>query len=124
MKKWRIWLLVGSLLLNVYLIGKGVWVGQSTPNEEDRIMLGEMTALVAASADYQKLAETEQVFAVKPGVDRNKGGAYPYHYGVVVETEQQSYIFSCTDSACGKMEIAGTMYSRYSEEKPMLPLEQ
>ncbi|ETP67187.1 hypothetical protein G159_18760 [Planococcus glaciei CHR43] len=27
-------------------------------NEEDRIMLGEMTALVTASTDYQKLAET------------------------------------------------------------------
>lgn len=58
MKKWRKWLLVGSLLLNGYLTGKGFWVGQSTPNEEDRIMLGEMTALVTASTDYQKLAET------------------------------------------------------------------
>ncbi|WP_281378528.1 hypothetical protein [Planococcus glaciei] len=27
-------------------------------NEEDRIMLGEMPALVTASTDYQKLAET------------------------------------------------------------------
>lgn len=62
--------------------------------------------------------------AIKPGVDRDKGGAYPNHYGVVVETGQQSYIFSCIDSACGKMEIAGTMYSRYSEETPMLPLGQ
>ncbi|WP_281378527.1 hypothetical protein [Planococcus glaciei] len=41
-----------------------------------------------------------------------------------METGQQSYIFACNDSACGKMEIDGTMYSRYSEEKPMLPLGQ
>ncbi|MBO1912515.1 hypothetical protein J4G37_47915, partial [Microvirga sp. 3-52] len=98
MKKRILWtLLIISLCFNVYAIGKNFWVGMYTPNLEDQDILGEMTQLVVESDAYQKLTETEKVYAITTGVDRNKGGVYPFHYGVSVRTDKQSYIFSCKD---------------------------
>lgn len=124
MKKWLAWILVISVCLNLYHFGKNSWIGMYTPNEKDMIILGEMTQLVVESKDYQKLAETEKIYAIIAGVDRNKGGGYPFHYGVTVRTNKESYIFSCRDKTCSDMEIGGWTYSRYSEDEPVLPLKE
>lgn len=95
-----------------------------TPNEQDEIILGEMVQLTLESEDYQKIAEREKIYAITSGVDRNKGGAYPFHYGVMVKTDQQTYIFSCEDKTCSKVDNGEWTYSRYSEEDPVLPLKE
>lgn len=108
----------------MYHFGKDSWIGMYTPNEEDMIILGEMAQLVVESKDYQKLAETEKIYAITTGVDRNKGGVFPFHYGVTVRTNKESYIFSCKDRTCSDMEIGEWSYSRYSEDEPVLPLKE
>lgn len=95
-----------------------------TPNEEDKVILGEMVQLVVESEEYQKLTETEKVYAITTFVDRNKGGRYPFHYDVIVKTDKESYLFGCKDESCSEMEIGGWMYSRYSEHEPVLPLKK
>lgn len=124
MKKLLWTLLIISLCFNLYALGKSFWVGMYTPTQEDQVILGEMTQLVVESDAYQKLAETEKVYAITTGVDRNKGGVYPFHYGVSIRTDKQSYIFSCKDKTCSDMEIGGWTYSRYSEDDPILPLDK
>ena len=123
-KRLILFLLIASVLLNVYHFGKDFWVGMYTPNEKDQVILSEMVQLVIESEEYQKLAETEEIRAIATGVDRNKGGVYPYHYGVSVRTDKQTYLFSCQDKTCSKMGIGGWTYSRYSENEPVLPLKE
>lgn len=124
MKKWLIGLLILSLCLNIYQFGKGVWQSLYTPTKEDWVLLGEMTQRVVESEEYQQLAETEKIYAITTGVDRNKGGGYPFHYDVVVKTDKQSYFFYCKEKTCTDIEIGGWSYSRYSEEEPVLPLKE
>ncbi|ARK24159.1 hypothetical protein SporoP37_05310 [Sporosarcina sp. P37] len=124
MKKWLVWILVISVCLNLYQFGKDFWVGLYTPTEEDRVILGEMTQFVVESEEYRKIAETEKIYAITTGVDRNKGGGYPFHYDVMVKTDKESYIFYCMDKTCSDMEIGGWTYSRYSEDEPVLPLKK
>lgn len=122
MKKWFMWILVFSLSANLYLLAEKYWVGMSTANDKDTAILGEMTQLVLETGEYQQLAEKETVYSITTGVDRNKGGAYPYHYAVVVKTDKQAYFFSCSDKRCADVEMNGTMYSDYSEGETKLPL--
>lgn len=125
MKKWLILiLLITSIILNIYQFGTISLAGMYTPNEKDRVILGEMTQLVVESDDYQKLAEKEKIHAIDTFVDRNKGGVYPFHYDVTVRTDKESYIFSCTDKKCSEVEIGGWTYSIYSESEPVLPLKK
>ncbi|MEK3995405.1 hypothetical protein MKY29_11685 [Psychrobacillus sp. FSL K6-2365] len=119
-----LFLLVVSVLLNVYHFGKDFWVGMYTPNEKDQVILSEMVQLVVESEEYQKLADTEKIRAIEVGVDRNKGGVYPFHYGVSVRTDKRTYLFSCQDKTCSEMGIGGSTYSRYSENEPVLPLKE
>lgn len=108
----------------MYHFGKIFWLEMYTPTEKDQVILGEMTQRVVESEKYQKLAVTEKVYAITAGVDRNKGGVYPFHYDVTVRTDKESYIFSCKDNTCSDMKIGGWTYSRYSEDKPVLPLKE
>ncbi|WP_239431560.1 hypothetical protein [Sporosarcina sp. ACRSL] len=119
-----LFLLVVSVLLNVYHFGKDYWVGMYTPNEKDQVILSEMVQLVVESKEYQQLVETEKVRAIAPSVDRNKGGRYPFHYGVSVRTDRQTYIFYCQDESCSSMTIGAWTYSRYSEQEPVLLLKE
>lgn len=125
MKKWLIWiLLILSVCLNVYHFGKDFWTGMYTPNEKDQVILGEMVQQVVESGEYQKIAEREKIYAISTGVDRNKGGVYPFHYEVTIRTDKESYIFSCKEKTCSKIGSAGWTYSRYSEHDPVLPLKK
>ena len=124
MKKWILGVLIISIGFNIYFIGKNFWEGMYIPNSEDSVILSEMTQLVVQSDSYKRISENEKVYAIAAGVDRNKGGVYPFHYGVSVRTDKQTYIFSCKDKACGEMNSGETTYSRYSEEEPVLPLKQ
>ena len=124
MKKWFYGILIISIGFNIYHVGKNLWEGMYIPNDEDSIILSEMTQLVVESDSYKRISENEKVYAIATGVDRNKGGVFPFHYGVSVRTDQQTYIFSCEDKTCGEVGIPETTYSRYSEEEPILPLNQ
>lgn len=121
-KRFILFLLVVSILVNVYHFGKDFWVGMHTPDEKDKILLGEMVQHVVESEEYQNLAQKEKIYAITTSVNRNKGGVYPFHYDVTVETEKESYIFNCKDKACSEIGIGGSTYSRYSENESVLPL--
>lgn len=45
-----------------------------------------------------------------------------FHDEIHVETDKESYIFTCIDEKCTDVSNEGWTYSRYSEEKPILPL--
>lgn len=124
MKKWLIWVLVLSICLNLYLFGKDFWFEMYTPNEKDKVILGEMVQHVVKSEDYKKLDVAERIYAITPGVDRNKGGVYPFHYDVKVSTDKQSYIFTCMDKTCTKIKMDGLTSSRYTNNEPVLPLKE
>ena len=125
MKKGLIlFLLVVSILLNVYHFGKDFWVGMHTPNEKDKVLLGEMVQLVIESEEYQNLGQKEKIYAITTSVNRNTGGVYPFHYDVTVETDKESYIFSCKNKTCREIGIEGRTYSKYSEYESVLPLKK
>lgn len=123
-KRFILFLLVVSILVNVYHFGKDFWVGMHTPDEKDKILLGEMVQHVVESEEYQNLAQKEKIYAITTSVDRNKGGVYPFHYNVTVETEKESYIFNCKDETCSEIGIGGRTSSRYSENESVLPLKK
>lgn len=121
-KKWFKWLLIVSLSINVYLFAEKYWLSMSTPNENDDVILGEMTQMVLETEDYQQLANKETIYSITTGSDRSKGGTYPYNYGIVVKTDKLAYIFNCTNKTCSDVTMSGTMYSDYSEGTTKLPL--
>lgn len=120
-KKLLIGLLIVSLAINLFLLGD--WL-LFQPTEEEEIALSEMVQKTVESADYQGIAARETVIAIDPWIEKSKGGAYPYYFGVNVYTDTQTHIFACTDTACSAMESAGTMYSIYQDEDPRLPFDQ
>lgn len=124
MKKWLIGALSISILLNVYFVVKNQWEDMYTPNDQDKLILSEMTQMVVASEDYKTLSENENIYAIESYVDRNKGGVYPFHYGVSVRTSNQTYLFSCNDKSCKTITKYGTTASRYANEDPVLPLKK
>lgn len=72
------------------------------------------------------MLQGETVYAIKQGVNRFNvaNPSSIIHYEVYVQTEQQTYIFNCTDQYCTDVSNEGWTYSRYSEEKPLLPLKK
>ena len=124
MKKdtWLKLVLAGSVLLNIGLLGAAEWKKSYTPNEEDKVLLGEMTRKVVVSEDFKEIEADETVYSIETGVNRAKGGVYPFHYEVAVLTDKQTHFFTCVDKTCAEVEGGGSSYSRYSEEEPMLPL--
>lgn len=119
-------LLFISFVLNFYLGISSFIKNTYTPNLEDQIILGEMTKMVLENEQYQEIAARENVYAIKQGVSRFNvaNPSSLFHYEINVQTEQQTYIFSCTDNLCTGVSNEGWSYSRYSEEKPVLPLKK
>ncbi|WP_152657680.1 hypothetical protein [Oceanobacillus sp. CFH 90083] len=114
-----------SLIINVYLGINSYIKSTYTPNIDDQDFLAEMTKMVLDSKQYKEISSKEQVYAIKQGVNRFNvvDPSSVFHYEIYVKTNKQSYIFSCKDEVCSDVENSGTMYSRYSDEEPILPLD-
>lgn len=121
-KSISIQLLALSIALNVFLLITKYLTSTYTPTDEDLSLLAEMTVKVIESADYEKIAQEDTVIAIKPTVSRfNVIDADHFTvYEILVKTEKQTYIFTCNDAQCSKIENGGWTYSRYSEEPPIL----
>lgn len=117
-------LLFISLILNLYLGITSHIKSSYTPNLDDQVILGEMTRMVLQNEEYQEIASRETVYSIKQGVSRfNVSNPSSVIFNeIAVQTEQQTYIFTCTDEFCTDVSIGGWSYSRYSEEEPVLPL--
>lgn len=119
-----IFLLIISLIFNLYF-GVTSYVKYSyTPNLDDQVILGEMTKMVLQNEQYQEIASRETVYSIKQGVSRFNvsNPSSVIFYEISVQTEKQDYIFTCTDVSCTDVSIGGWSGSRYSEEEPVLPL--
>ncbi|WP_183030216.1 MULTISPECIES: hypothetical protein [Clostridia] len=124
MKKKKLIMLVFllSLALNVYLVGKSIVMKSLfEPTAEEEIILSEMVQKTIESDSYKRLAEKEEVIAIKTDVNKFKGGVFPYNLEVNVSTKKQTYHFSCQDKKCSTMDIGGWSYSIYQDEEPRLP---
>lgn len=115
-------LLILSIAVNFFILGKRLLVDQwYDPSSDEEIILSEMVQKTVESEDYKTIANKENVIAIDRGLDKNKGGIFPYYFGVSVRTDKQTYIFSCSDERCFEMKNGGTTYSIYEDEKPRLP---
>ncbi|WP_076371856.1 hypothetical protein [Peribacillus simplex] len=76
------------------------------------------------SKEYKKLAEKENIIAIDANMNKNKGGMFPYYFGVSVRTDIQTYLFACSNEQCSEMESAGTTYSIYQDEELRIPFEK
>ena len=115
-------LLILSVSVNVFILGKWLLIDQwYTPTEEERIILSEMIQKTVESEGYKNIAETNKIIAIEGSIDRNKGGAFPYYFGISVRTDEQTYIFSCSNKQCDTMKNGQWTYSRYQDESPRLP---
>ncbi|MGW6664447.1 hypothetical protein [Peribacillus sp. NPDC055009] len=83
-----------------------------------------MVQKTVESEEYKKIAEKENIIAIDANMDKNKGGIFPYYFGVSVRTDIQTYLFACSNEQCSEMESAGTTYSRYKEEVPRIPFKK
>lgn len=118
-------LLVVSLGLNLFLLGKWLLSEQwYTPTFEEEIILSEMVQKTLESEEYKRLADKENVIAIDTSLDKNKGGIFPYYFNVSVRTDKRTYLFSCNDSQCTKLENGGSTYSIYQDESPRLPFKK
>lgn len=119
-------LLFISLVCNVYLGINSYIKSTYTPNEYDQDLLGEMTKMVLETKQYQEIASRETVYSIKQGVSRFNvaNPSSVIHYEIYVKTEEQTYIFTCTDEFCTNVSNGSWTYSRYSEEEPILPLKK
>ena len=119
-------LLVLSLAFIIYLLITQYITSTYTPNDEDLDLLAEMIVMVLESEQYAEIANKEQIHAIKPSVSRFNvsNPDLIYLYEIQVMTEKQTYIFTCDDDACSTVSNGGWLYSRYSEEKPILPIQE
>lgn len=119
-------LLISSFGLNVYLGINSFIKSTYTPSLDDQEILGEMTKMVIEHPQYKEIEANESIYAIKQGVSRFNvaSPASLIHSEIYVATNKQTYIFNCIDEKCSAMEIGGWTYSRYSEEKPLLPLKK
>lgn len=119
-----VFLLFISLIFNLYFAITSYIKSSYTPNLDDQVILGEMTRMVLQNEEYQEIASRETVYSIKQGVSRfNVSNPSSVIFNEIsVQTEQQTYIFTCTDEFCTDVSIGGWTYSRYSEEEPVLPL--
>lgn len=115
-----------SLIFNVYLGITGYIESTYTPDSEDREFLAEMTKKVIESDQYKEIASREPVYGIEQGVSRFNvtDPSSVYHYEIYVQTDKQSYIFTCKDRACSDVENEGWTYSRFSDKDPILPLNE
>ncbi|MEC5424757.1 hypothetical protein QGM71_14820 [Virgibacillus sp. C22-A2] len=113
-----------SLILNVYFGVSSFIESTYTPDSEDRDILAEMTKMVIDNEEYQEIATRETVYAIEQGVSRFNvsNPSSIHHYEIQVQTEKETYIFTCIDEKCTDVSNEGWTYSRYSEEEPILPL--
>ncbi|WP_067730775.1 hypothetical protein [Oceanobacillus damuensis] len=113
-----------SLLLNIYFGVSSLIKSTYTPDSEDRDILAEMTKMVIDNEVYQEIAAKETVYAIEQGVSRFNVGdpSSIHHYEIQVQTEKETYIFTCIDEKCTDVSNEGWTYSRYREEEPILPL--
>ncbi|WP_339212320.1 hypothetical protein [Solibacillus sp. FSL W8-0372] len=118
-------LLFISVILNLFLGITSFIKSTYTANLDDQVILGEMTRMVLQTEQYQEIASRETVYAIKQGVNRFNVSdpSSIYLYEISVQTEQKSYIFTCTDKLCTEVSNDGWSYSRYSEDEPVLPLD-
>ncbi|MCP3028711.1 hypothetical protein [Halobacillus sp. A5] len=124
-KKIVLALLIISLGVNLYILGKWLVIEQwYEPSSEEKVILSEMVLKTIESEDYKNIAEKENIIAIETGIDKNKGGVFPYYFGVSVLTEEQTYIFSCNNNQCSTMENEGWTYSIYEDESPRLPFKK
>lgn len=119
-----VFILFISLIFNLYFGITSYIKSSYTPNLDDQVILGEMTRMVLQNEEYQEIASRETVYSIKQGVSRfNVSNPSSVIFNEIsVQTEQQTYIFTCTDEFCTDVSIGGWTYSRYSEEEPVLPL--
>ncbi|SDM46025.1 hypothetical protein [Sediminibacillus halophilus] len=115
-----------SLVLNLYLGISSYMKSTYTPDSDDLQILAEMTKMVLESDQYQDIASKEKVYAIEQGVSRFNVAdpSSMFHYEIYVQTEKESYIFTCTDEKCTDVSNEGWNYSRYSEEDPILPMKK
>jgi hypothetical protein len=124
-KKIVLVLLIISLGMNLYILGNWFLFEQwYEPSEKEKVILSEMVQKTVESEDYKKLEEKENIIAIDTGIDKNKGGVFPYYFGVSVRTDKQTYLFYCNNDQCSKMENEGWTYSIYEDENPKLPFEK
>ncbi|MDX8047164.1 hypothetical protein SH601_14325 [Gracilibacillus sp. S3-1-1] len=118
-------LFVISLGFNIYLGVTSFIKSTYTPDLDDRDLLAEMTKMVIDSEEYQEIASNETIYAIDTGVSRFNVAdpSSIFHYEVIVKTDKQSYSFTCDDEPCSTLSHSGSSYSRYSEEKTLLPLD-
>lgn len=119
-------LLICSVGLNLYLGINSFIKSTYTPDLEDQEILGEMTKMVIEHPQYKEIEAKETIYSIKQGVSRFNvaSPASLLHSEVQVATDKQTYIFYCIDEKCSAVENGGWMYSRYSEEEPLLPLKK
>lgn len=118
-------LLMISIGFNLFLFGRWlIFEHAYEPSKNEQVILSEMVQKTVESQDYKKIAEKENIIAMDASLDKNKGGAFPYYFGVSVRTDQQTYLFFCNDDQCSEMEKGGWTYSIYQDESPRLPFKQ
>ncbi|MGD7044825.1 hypothetical protein [Jeotgalibacillus proteolyticus] len=118
-------LFILSIGINLFMLGRWLLVEQwFEATDEETIILSEMVQKTVESEDYKRLAESEDVIAINTDINKAKGGVFPYYFNVSVRTDQQTYLFSCSDEECSTMEEYGTTYSIYKDESPRLPFSE
>lgn len=118
-------LLCVSIALNIFFIVSNTIKSTYILDQDDLGLVAEMTRMTVDSEDYAEIAARETIYAIEPAVGRFKlSRSSVYDYEVLVKTDVSSYIFSCTDAVCSDVENGGHFYSRYSEEKPLLPISE
>ena len=117
-------LLFASAVTIVYLVADRYHVRSYSPNGDDRVVLGEMTMKVMETQQYRDIAANETVYSITQGVDRFNGGdpSSVSALKISVETDKQTYIFTCSKPDCAEVGNGSWTYSRYSQEDPVLPL--
>jgi len=60
------------------------------------------------------------VIAMEYGIDKLKGGVYPFNMEISVRTDKQTYLFFCSDKQFSSVENEGWNYSVYRDQAPIL----
>lgn len=115
-----------SVIGNIYFGTTRFLESTYTPNEYDRKLLAEMTKMVIDSEQYKEIAQKEEIYGIEQGVSRFNVSdpTSIYHYEIHVQTDAQTYIFTCSDEACSAVDIGGWSYSRFSDSDSILPLKK
>lgn len=116
-------LLILSLAINIYVGAKWLFFEKGyEPTQEESNIMSEMMQKTVESLEYENIAKKEKIIAINSDINKYKGGQFPFNMEVSVRTDKKTYLFSCANKQCSKVEIAGTTASIYQDEKPRLPL--